>query len=76
MKDKTIDCLKLCSMQQSSQRNTFEVEICEKYSEKAVYTKLDELSRRGYIEYGTSITGTWLTEKGKKALREAVNARA
>ncbi len=43
--------------------------MCMRYSQKAVYAKLHELARKGYIEFGTSIPCAWLTEKGKSALR-------
>jgi hypothetical protein len=71
MKDKTIDCLKLCSMPiMSDERESFKKEICCKYSCKAIFTKLNELWERDYIGYGTFAFGAWLTEKGKKTLRE------
>jgi hypothetical protein len=65
MKDKTIDCLKLCSMPFSAERGEFEKEICEKYSRKVVARKLNELVRRGYIDHGMSIFGAWLTDEGR-----------
>jgi hypothetical protein len=70
VKDKTIDCLKLCSMPITMARTKFQEEICSKHTGKVIRTKLDELCRRGYIEYGTSIFGAWLTEKGKHALHD------
>lgn len=68
MKDKTIDCLKLCSMPYGRERDKFQEEICAKYSTKAVRAKLEELKRKGYIKSGLSVFGAWLTEKGKATL--------
>jgi DNA-binding MarR family transcriptional regulator len=73
MKDKTIACLKLCSMP-ADERIAYEVMMWMRYSKKAVNAKLKELVERGYIQYGTSQSDAWLTEKGEKALREATNA--
>lgn len=58
------------------------LELAEKYSEKAILRKFDQLSRKGYTEYGVSARTGWLTEKGKIALakerlrREIAEARA
>jgi hypothetical protein len=49
---------------------------CKKYSEKAVLAKGLELVGRGYADYGTSVRGAWLTEKGKKALLDASLSQA
>jgi DNA-binding MarR family transcriptional regulator len=70
MKDKTINCLKLCSMA-TDERIAYEVMMWLKYSKKAVHTKLEELAKRGYIQYNTSLSDAWLTEKGKSTLKGA-----
>lgn len=43
-------------------------ELCEKYSEKAVLTKLDNLADKGYVDYGVNPRGSWLESKGKAVL--------
>lgn len=43
-------------------------ELCDKWGDKVFYAALDRLNRRGYIEYGVSIRGSWLTKKGKEVL--------
>lgn len=71
MKLKTIDLLKMCSMENGSAVRIAEWRrLCDIYSTKAVIRKLEELADRGYIEYGVSVRGAWLTEKGKCKLRE------
>lgn len=42
--------------------------LCLVYSEKRVLRKLEELDRRGYVDYGVSPRGSWLTEKGWQVL--------
>lgn len=39
-----------------------------KYGEKPVQRKLEELARRGYMEYGVSARTGWLTAKGREYL--------
>jgi len=73
MKDKTIACLKLCSMP-ADERIAYEVMMWLRYSKKAVNAKLKELAERGYIQYSTSLSNAWLTEKGKEILREVTYA--
>lgn len=41
-----------------------------RFSEKAFFVKAEELTDRGYLEYGVSVRGAWLTDKGKRALRD------
>lgn len=69
MKDKTIDILKMCTL---DDRNEYVKQLCDKYSEKAVCAKLHELARKGYIDYGVSIWRAWLTDKGKKVMEEEI----
>jgi hypothetical protein len=74
LKQKAIDCLTLASMnpKNSPERGDFYFELCARYSEKAVIRKLEELTDRGYVDYGVSPRLAWLTEKGEEALRDAV----
>lgn len=41
---------------------------CQEYSEKAVCRKFEELSDRGYMEYGVSARTGWLTDRGRAVL--------
>ena len=46
-------------------------EACAKYGERAVNCKFEELSRRGYIDYGVSPRTGWLTNRGRQVLDHA-----
>jgi hypothetical protein len=76
MKQRTIELLKYCSIPldyfdpRGSKRQTEYERLCEVYSEKAICTKLYDLAGKGYIEFGTSVRGAWLTDKGKETLIE------
>ena len=71
---KAKDCLRLASLKfDSNEWNDFYIQICTKYSEKAILVKLEELNGKGYMDYGTSARGSWLTEKGKEALQAIKN---
>lgn len=50
--------------------------LCAKWGEKAVWAKLDELERRGYLEGGVSLRTGQLTEKGIEKLREFAESSA
>lgn len=39
--------------------------LAHKYPEKVLFAKLDKLLKRGFIEFGTNISGSWLTPKGR-----------
>lgn len=43
-------------------------EACARWTEKAVNRKFEELSKRGYLDYGVSARMGWLTDKGYDAL--------
>lgn len=38
---------------------------------KVALWRLEKASLRGYIDYGTSIRGAWLTEEGRAALGQS-----
>lgn len=65
---KTIDLLKFAGMPFNAARWERYEELVTKYGRKPVERKLDELSRRDYIDHGTSPRGGWLTTKGKSIL--------
>ena len=44
--------------------------LCERFPEKVVYAKFMRFSDRGWINYGTSVRGCWLEDKGKAKLAE------
>jgi hypothetical protein len=48
-------------------------QACDRYSEKAVITKFEELDRRRYIDSGVSSRTGWLTDKGKAALQASAH---
>lgn len=75
MKQKAIDCLILAQKDAFAFQRWDEwyEEICGRWSEKAVNRKMEELSKRGYIEYGVSARTGWLTDKGKAALEKWVS---
>jgi hypothetical protein len=76
MKQRTIELLKYAGMEMDyfepvSKRQLEWDRLCKEYSEKACFTKLEELAGRGYVNYGTSPRGSWLETKGKEVLRNA-----
>lgn len=44
---------------------------CVIYGERQVYRKMQELARRGYVDYNVSPRICWLTIKGRQALAQA-----
>lgn len=42
--------------------------LCERYSEKAVARKLDQLADKDWIDYGVSARMGWLTDEGHAVL--------
>jgi hypothetical protein len=50
--------------------NTYMTLRAEGVPHKVIERKCEDLARRGYIEYGTSPTSAWLTDKGKAYLTE------
>ena len=75
LSQKTIDLLRLLAMPRTAERWKRADFLVTLYGNKPVQRKLEELSRRGYIEYGMFPLG-WLTDKGKSILRaldEAAN---
>lgn len=67
LSQKTIDCLLIADKTDSTWSEKYNI-ACDKYSEKAVYRKMEKLAGRGYIEYGVSARTGWLTEKGREVL--------
>lgn len=49
---------------------------CEKYSEKAVLSKMQELVERDYLDYGVSVRTAWLTPKGRATLALSLSDKA
>lgn len=69
---KALDCLKLIDLSFfSDEGQIWFNEISTKYSEKAVYMKLEELESKGYLDSGVTTRSGWLTIRGKRALEEA-----
>lgn len=72
LQHKALCCLVLAEMHDTpSEWQDFYDSICCQFSEKAVLAKLEELTNRGYVEYGVSARQSWLTEKGEAALAHA-----
>lgn len=65
---KTIDLLRLLSNPVTNVRWRQYEALVAQYGRKPIERKLDELTRRGYIEHGVSAGGGWLTDKGKAVL--------
>ncbi len=42
---------------------------CQEFSEHALNKKFEELSKRGYMDYGVSARTGWLTDKGAEVLK-------
>ncbi len=73
--NKANDLLRMAAMEfGSDERQRAYEQACGRYSEKAVFRKLEELASREYTEYGGHARGSWLTDKGRAALAEACNA--
>ena len=69
MGSKSLDVLRVASLPNLSLERTVAYKAaCERWSEKAVVAKFEELTRRGLITYGVSARTGWLTEKGKQIL--------
>jgi hypothetical protein len=79
VKERTVELLEYCSIPmdyfnpKGSKRQAEYNRLSKVYSEKAVCTKLYDLAVKNYIEYGTSVRCSWLTDKGKETLRNQVN---
>lgn len=79
--EKTLDCLVFISLNStiadddsptftfSAWQERYDL-LCAKWDEKAVWKKLEQLSDRGYIDYGVSPRMGWLTDEGIAKLRE------
>lgn len=65
---KTIDLLRLLSMPVTNVRWRKYEALVAQYGRKPIERKLDELTRRDYIDHGVSPGGGWLTDKGKDVL--------
>lgn len=73
VKQKTVDLLKYISIDLKPElRKKALEELSSKYKMKQIYAKLEELSDKGYVEYGGNIVAGWLTPKGKELL-EMIN---
>ncbi len=71
--DKTLDCLRFIAGNPYGYFGDWASaykRLCEKWSEKAVAVKLEQLSSRGLIDYGVSPRGGWLTDEGRRVLDE------
>jgi hypothetical protein len=47
---------------------TYEILGIKYGSENLVFSKMEKLYRKGYLEYGTSLRTSWLTDKGREYL--------
>jgi hypothetical protein len=74
LSDKSLICLLIADAHGSDQWNERYHRACEKFGEKVVNKKMDDLCRRGYIECGVSSVTGWLTEKGRAALNPHVES--
>lgn len=67
--EKALDCLELTSLPiLSAERGALLEQLADRYSPKAVISKLEQLADKGLIEYGISPLFGWLTEAGAAAL--------
>lgn len=67
--EKAMVCLRIAELPiGSAAREEAMARASVQFSAKAVYTKMNELVDRGYLEYGVSVRGCWLTDKGREAL--------
>ncbi len=72
--EKAMACLKMARISfGSAEYNALYQTACDKYSEKAVLVKFEQLATDGYIEYGVTARSGWLTEKGKAILRDDIS---
>lgn len=70
---KSLDLLRLAAMPRETNEEfqAWKLRLSEletQYSAKAVDRKMEELTDRGYTEYGVSARTGWLTDKGRQAL--------
>ena len=74
LSDKMLAALKVCEVP-FNERVPWDVIECLSIKEgipyKVAWRRLEKASDRGYLDYGTSIKGAWLTPEGKAALDEA-----
>lgn len=76
--EKAVACLRIAALRHG-ERNFPAAELayreaCDKWSQKAVDAKFQQLVDKGYLECGVSARTGWLTEKGReheKLLTEA-----
>lgn len=71
--EKAMLCLRIAAARGAdgdwtAERDTLYREACERFSEKAVCTKFEQLAAKDYIEYGVSARTGWPTEKGRDVL--------
>lgn len=71
LQPKALDCLRIAATPCGAARDDLFARAGARWSDKAVWRKLEELYDRGYIECGTSVFSGWLTEKGRAALEAA-----
>ena len=54
-------------------KSGFEV-LCDDFPEKVVLSAMYRDERKGYIEYGTSVRTSWVTEKGFEYMSKTANS--
>ena len=65
-------CLRMAAFDNgSNERRQAYAEACERWSQKAVDRKFQQLVSSGLLECGVSARTGWLTAEGRQALREA-----
>ena len=70
LREKALDCLTIASLADRDARGVAYNAAVENWSEKAIFVKMTELQKRGYITFQVHPFSAVLTEKGRKALLE------
>jgi hypothetical protein len=69
---KTLACLLIAHMGPGHPKYLEAFRIAaDAWSEKAVIAKMEQLARKGIVDYGVSPAYSWLTPKGHDVLEEA-----
>lgn len=74
LREKAITCLRIAALRHGGRPGDSDAgaELYRRaaalYSDKALDAKFEELTERGYLEYGVSARTGWLTPKGRDAL--------
>lgn len=67
--EKSLACLRMARFSFASQeRQALYLAACERFSQKAVDKKFEDLVDAGYMECGVTARSGWLTEKGRGAI--------